>query len=137
MFPRMFHVQVETHRRYNFKDAVLRFYHIKTYIRSCTPSEDSDHSADLFCLIRIFTGHSLDSQGCKVSSCGQRRLLSNSADAQADLSFPWCTCQQVRFHKSRLIYVHDGHIGCHFQIVSAHERSCPSDASYVKRTQCA
>ena len=29
---------------------------------------------------------SLDSQGCKVSSCGQRRLCSDWEDAQADLS---------------------------------------------------
>ena len=62
-------MQEETDRRYNFKDVVLRFYHMKMCIRTCTPSEDSDQSADSFSLIRIFTVHSLNSQGCKVSSC--------------------------------------------------------------------
>ena len=37
-------------------------------------------------LIRIFTGCILASQGCKVSSYEQRRLLSDCVDAQADLS---------------------------------------------------
>ena len=35
-------------------------------------------------LIRIITGRILDSQGCKNSSCGHRRLWSNCADAQAE-----------------------------------------------------
>ena len=33
-------------------------------------SEHQDQPADLCSLIRIFTGCILDSQGCKVSSCG-------------------------------------------------------------------
>ena len=37
-------------------------------------------------LISIFTGYILDSPGCKVSSCRQRKLLSDCADEQADLS---------------------------------------------------
>ena len=37
-------------------------------------------------LIRIFNGRILDSQGCKVYSCGLRRLWSDCTDAQADLS---------------------------------------------------
>ena len=40
-------------------------------------------------LIRIFPGRILDSQGCKVSSRGQRRLWSGCVDAQADLSLRW------------------------------------------------
>ena len=39
--------------------------------------------------MRIFTGRILDSLGCKVSSCGQRRLWSDCVDAQADLSLCW------------------------------------------------
>ena len=35
-------------------------------------------------LIRLYTGPILDSQGCKVFSCGQQRLRSNCADAQTD-----------------------------------------------------
>ena len=45
----------------------------KTYLRTCGPSEDSDQPAISRSLIRIFTGHILDSQGCKVSSNGQVR----------------------------------------------------------------
>ena len=47
----------------------------KTYLWTCAPSEDSDQTAHSRSLIRIFTGRILDSQGCKVSSCGQRRLV--------------------------------------------------------------
>ena len=41
---------------------------------TCAPSEDSDQPAHSRSLIRIFTVRILDSQGWKVSSCGQRRL---------------------------------------------------------------
>ena len=37
----------------------------KLYIWTCTPGEDSDQPAHSRRLIRIFTGHILDSQGCK------------------------------------------------------------------------
>ena len=37
-------------------------------------------------LTRIFTRRILDSQGCKISSWGQRRLRSVCVDTQADLS---------------------------------------------------
>ena len=47
----------------------------KTYLLTCAPSEDSDQFAHSCSLIRIFTGRILDSQGCNVSSCGQRRLI--------------------------------------------------------------
>ena len=40
---------------------------------------------------------SLDSQGCKVSSCWQWRLLSVCADKQADLSLSWGNIQWVHF----------------------------------------
>ena len=54
----------------------------------CAPSEDSDQTARMRSLIRVFTGRMLDSLGCKVSPCGQRRLLSDYSDAQTDLSIP-------------------------------------------------
>ena len=38
----------------------------KTYLQICVPSKDSRM------LIRIFTGHILDSRGCKESSRGER-----------------------------------------------------------------
>ena len=47
---------------------------IVPYLRTCAPNADSGQRAHLRSLIRIFTGRILDSQGCKVSSCGKRRL---------------------------------------------------------------
>ena len=38
------------------------------------PSEDSDEPVHLCSLIGIFTWCIFDSQGCKVSSCGQQRF---------------------------------------------------------------
>ena len=56
-----------------------------------SPSEDSDQPR----LIRDFAMHSMGSWGPKLSSCGQRRLWSDWADAHADLSLrfahmPFC-----------------------------------------------
>ena len=56
---------------------------------ACAFSEDSDQTAHLRSLIRIFTGRNLDSRGYKVSSCGQRRLCSDCAEAQTDLNLHW------------------------------------------------
>ena len=56
---------------------------------TCVPSEDSDQPGHPPSLIRVFTVHSMGSWGPKVSSCGQRRLWSDWADAQADLSLCW------------------------------------------------
>ena len=63
----------------------------------CAPSEDSDQPAHSRSLIRIFTVRILHSQGCKVSSCGQRRLKSDCADAQADLSLRWAHMREGTF----------------------------------------
>ena len=66
----------------------------------CAPSEDSDQSGHPPSLIRVFAVRSLGSWGPKLSSCGQRRLWSDWADAQADLfslgaySFCW-SCHVV------------------------------------------
>ena len=38
-----------------------------------------------------------DSQGCKVSSCGQGRLWLDCADVQTDLSLHWAHVSKVRF----------------------------------------
>ena len=59
----------------------------KTYLRTCVLSEDSDQTAHSRSLIWIFTWRFLDSQGCKVSSCGQRRHWSDCTEA--DLSLRW------------------------------------------------
>ena len=55
----------------------------------CAPSEDSDQPGYPPSLIRVFVLRPMDSLGPKLSSCGQRRLWSNWADAQADPSLHW------------------------------------------------
>ena len=57
-----------------------------TYLWICAPSEDSDQPAHSRSLIGIFTRRLLDSQLCKVSSRGQRRLWSERGAAQANMS---------------------------------------------------
>ena len=73
-----------SHWNRNAKLCYLRLsfelYRQKTYLRTCAPSEASDQTAHSRSLIRIFTVCTLESQGCKVSSCGQRRLRSNCAN---------------------------------------------------------
>ena len=52
-------------------------------------SEQRFRSASTCTVIKIFTGHILDSQGCKVSSCGQWRLWSDCTDEHTDLGLCW------------------------------------------------
>ena len=51
----------------------------------------------------VFAVGSMGSLGPKLSSCGQRRLWLDWADAQADLSLRWVHSQFVGFVKRRLI----------------------------------
>ena len=60
--------------------------HDKTNKMTCVPSKDSDQPGHLPSLIRVFTVRSMGSEGPKVFSCRQRRLWSDWANAQADLS---------------------------------------------------
>ena len=69
----------------------------KTYLPTSAPSKDSDQPAHSICLIRIFVVRILDSQGCEMSSCGQRKLWSDSAAAQADLSLFWAHMSEGTF----------------------------------------
>ena len=57
----------------------------KTSKMTCAPNEDSDQPGHSPSLVRVFTVCSIG-KGPSVSSCGQRRLPSDWADAQADLS---------------------------------------------------
>ena len=82
-------------------------------------NEDSDQTARMRRLIWVFVGRTFqislristdqnlhcahfDSQDCKFSSCGQWRLWSDCADAQADLSLRWAhiSDQPAHFHWS-------------------------------------
>ena len=64
---------------------------------ACEPREDSHHPRHLPSLTRVFAVHSLGSEGPKLSSCGQQRLWSDRADAQADLSLCWAHMPFCRF----------------------------------------
>ena len=68
-----------------------------TYLWICAPSEDSDQPAHSHSLIRIFTERILDSQGCEVSSCGQRRHGLDCPGVQADLSLRLTHMSEGRF----------------------------------------
>ena len=74
----------------------------KTYLWTCAPSEGSDQTAR----IRIFTVRVSDSQGYKVSSCGQRRLIRLQMRRLIVVSI-WHIWQKVFFLISRLIYSTD------------------------------
>ena len=69
----------------------------------CAPSEDSDQPGHPPSLIRDFAVRTVGSKGPKLSSFGQRRLWSDCADAQADLSLRWAHTHFVGFVVSRLI----------------------------------
>ena len=57
----------------------LGYYVMNHNVRKRTlryaPNEDSDQPVHLRSVFRIFTVHIFNSQGCKVSSCGQKRLI--------------------------------------------------------------
>ena len=73
----------------------------ENYFRTCAPSEDSDQPAHSRSLIRIFTGHILDSQWCQVSSCGQQWLIRLRWLIWV---FVGCTYHKVLFLMLRLIW---------------------------------
>ena len=60
--------------------------HDKNKRMTCASSEDSDQPGHQPSLIRVFAVLSKGSQGPKLSSRGQRKLWSDWADAQVDLS---------------------------------------------------
>ena len=86
----------------------------------CTPSKDSDQPGHPPSLIRVFAVRSMGSEGPQLSSCGQQRLGSDWADAQADLSRRWaCTqissvilLQKLNWVSLRVIYPLEVSITC-------------------------
>ena len=63
--------------------------HVKTNKVACAPNEVSDQPGHPPSLIRVFAVRYMGSLGPKLSSGGQRRLWSDCADVQADLSLRW------------------------------------------------
>ena len=74
----------------------------KTYLWTCAFYEDLDQPAHSHNMIRIIIGQT-DRQGCKVSSCGQRSLLSDCAGCADWFECVVSTRQKLRFLTLRLI----------------------------------
>ena len=70
-----------------------------------SPSEESDKPGHPPSLIRVFAVRLMHGSSLKFSLCEQRRLWSEWADAQADLSLRWAHTHFVGFVMSRLKYV--------------------------------
>ena len=70
----------------------------------CAPSEDSDQPGHLPSLIRVFAICMKKAWVLSYPLSSQRRLWSDWADAQADLSLRWAHSHFVGFVMSQLIY---------------------------------
>ena len=74
-------------------DSVSSEWHLsrpwQTQQNDSAPCEDSDQPGHRPSLIWVFTVRFMGSQEPRLSSCGQRRLWSDWANAQADLSVRW------------------------------------------------
>ena len=70
----------------------------------CAPSEDSDQPGHPPSLIRVFALRMKKAWVLSYPLSAQRRLWSDWADAQADLSLRWAHYHFVGFVMSRLIY---------------------------------
>ena len=71
---------------------------------NCAPSEDSDQPGHSPSLIRVFAVRMMKAWVLSYPLNAQRRLWSDWADAQADLSLRWAHTHFVYFVMSRLIY---------------------------------
>ena len=72
-----------------FPNSINELPQDKTNKVAFAPSKDWDQPGHPPSLIRVFVVHSMGSSAPKFSSCGQRRLWSDWADAQADQSLRW------------------------------------------------
>ena len=70
----------------------------------CAPSEDSDQPGHPPSLIRVFAVRMKKAWVLSYPLIAQRRLWSDWADAQADLSLRWAHTHFVDFVMSRLMY---------------------------------
>ena len=81
---------VENNETKSYQD--LKIYKLafdKTYNTTCATSEDSDQPGHPPSLIGVVAVREMDSYGPKLSSRGPRKLWSDWADTQADLSLLW------------------------------------------------
>ena len=77
--------------------------HDKTNKMACAPSEDSDQPGHPACLIRVYAVRMKKAWVLRYPLSAQRRLWSDWADGQADLSLRWAHSHNVGFLMSRLI----------------------------------
>ena len=77
--------------------------HDKTNKMACAPSEDSDQPGHLRSLIRIFAGRMKKPWVLIYPLSAQRRLWSDWADAQTNLSLRWAHTHFVGFDMRQLI----------------------------------
>ena len=71
----------------------------------CAPSEDSDQPGHPPSLIRVFAVRMKKAWVLSYPLSAQRRLWSDCADAQADLSLRWAHTHFIGFVMSRLMYI--------------------------------
>ena len=123
----------------------IRPTHVKTNKIPCASSEDSDRPGHSPSMIRVFAMRSMDSLGLTVSACGQRRLRSDWADAQADLSLRWAHRSiywfcRTQAHLSRITakpticYMLPAKTQISLSLVSL--RWCFKDSQWVKAVLC-
>ena len=69
----------------------------KTYNKTCVTSKDSDQPVHPPSMARVLVYPSFNSPDAVKGTCDQRRLWSDSADAQSDLSLRWSHKSYCRF----------------------------------------
>ena len=72
----------------------------KTYNKTCMTSKELDQPANPPSMARVFVHSSFDSVEAVEGTCDQRRLRSDCADAQADLSLRWSHKSYCRFYRA-------------------------------------
>ena len=86
--------------------------HDKTNKMACAPSEDSDQPGHPPSLISVVAVRMKKAWVLSYPLSAQRRLWSDWADAQADLSLRWRTCQFVGFVMRWLIFMNNRYTDC-------------------------
>ena len=86
--------------------------HYKTNKMACAPSEDSDQPGHPPSLISVVAVRMKKAWVLSYPLSAQRRLWSDWADAQADLSLRWRTCQFVGFVMRWLIFMNSRYTDC-------------------------
>ena len=79
--------------------------HDKTNKMACAPSEDSDQPGHLPSLIRVFALRTKKAWALSYPLSTQRRLWSDWADAQADLSLRWAHSHFVGFVMRQFVLI--------------------------------